>query len=152
MWNELILMMHPSVGVIAILAAVWVVAETLNTSSNNVSRIRIASFIVAGAIWLTCVLGGYWYLLYYPADRALIIAGPWPFAHSFFMETKEHVFFPLLLLASYLPIVASDDLLASKGARTLVLWSAVLIVLLGLAMEGAGAFISMGVKMGLLSN
>jgi len=148
--NELILMLHPAVGVLAILSAVWVAAETLNVSGNKAMRIRGASIAVACLIWTAYLIGGYWYVLHYAADKALILAGPWPFAHNFVMETKEHVFLPLLLLASYLPIAASNNLAANKGARVLVFCAAALIVLLGLAMEGAGAFVSMGAKLGLL--
>lgn len=151
MENALILMLHPALGVLAILASVWVVAETLHAGSGNIARIRGASFAVASLIWLTYFVGGYWYLLHYAADKALILAGPWPFAHSIVMETKEHVFLSMPLLASYLPIVASNDLTTNKGARVLVVSCAVLIVILGLVMEGGGAFVAMGAKAALLS-
>ncbi|MGA3951999.1 hypothetical protein ACI2TT_14650 [Ralstonia nicotianae] len=151
MVNDVILMLHPAAGVLAILAAVWVAAEMINVNNGNVSRIRGTSLAVAGLAWLAYLLAGYWYVRYYAADKAWILAGPWPFAHNIVMETKEHVFFPLLMLASYLPIAASNNLIASKGARILVLCSAVLIVLLGLAMEGGGAMISMAAKLGILA-
>jgi hypothetical protein len=150
MANELILMLHPSFGVLAILASLWVFVEVLNTESRvSAGRIRVASLACAVLMWLSYLVGGYWYVLFYGADKALINAGPWPFAHSFFMETKEHVFFTLLLLASYLP-VAAFSLTSNRAVRTLVLSVAGLIIVLGLAMEGAGAFISMGSKMALL--
>lgn len=151
MSNEMILMLHPAAGVFAILAAVWVIAETLNASEGNVARIRTAAIVAAVLIWAAYLIGGYWYVLHYGADKAVIKAGPWPFAHTFVMETKEHVFLTLLLLASFLPIATFNDLVANKGARSLVMWSAAAVVVLGLAMEGAGAVISMGVKMGLLA-
>ena len=78
-------------------------------------------------------------------------AGPWPFAHTFFMEIKEHLFFALLMISTYLPIaVSGNQLVANRGARNLVLMLAGLVVLLGLAMEGSGAIVGLGVKMGLL--
>jgi hypothetical protein len=149
--NELILMAHPTFGVLGILAAVWVFAEALNAKESNQGRIRLASLAVAGFIWASYIVGGFWYLTYYYADKAKILAGPWPFAHNFFMETKEHVFLSLLLLATFLPIAASNNLAMSKGARNLVLWSAALVVVAGLAMEGAGSFVAMGVKVALFS-
>ena len=149
MSKELILMAHPTFGVLSILAAVWLFVEALNATEANRSRIRIASLSVAGLMWATYVIGGYWYLAYYAADKAKIQVGPWPFAHNFFMETKEHVFLSLLLLATFLPIAASNNLAVSKGAQNLVLWSAALLVVMGLAMEGAGSFVSMGVKVAL---
>jgi hypothetical protein len=151
MSTDLILMLHPSLGVLAILATVWLCAEALNASAANQSRIRLASVAVAALMWGAYLVGGYWYVNLYGADKALIKAGPWPFAHDFFMETKEHVFFALLLLATFLPIAARANLATHRGARQLVIGSGALVVAFGLAMEGAGAFISMGAKLGLLA-
>ncbi|MEZ5853041.1 MAG: hypothetical protein R3D68_20600 [Hyphomicrobiaceae bacterium] len=151
MSKELILMVHPTAGVLAILAALWALVECLNASATNVIRIRIASVAAAMMMWSAYVAGGYWYVVYYGADKALIKGGPWPFAHNFFMETKEHVFLSLLLIATFLPIAAFGDLVSSRSARQLVLWSSALIILFGLGMEGAGAFIAMGAKVALLA-
>jgi hypothetical protein len=151
MSNELILLLHPTFGVLAIIASVWVFVEALNASDANSPRIRGASVLAAVLMWLAYIVGGYWYVVFYGGDKAIITAGPWPFAHSFFMETKEHVFLMLLLLATFLPIAAYDEVVRKRAARTLVLWTSALVVLLGLAMEGAGAFISMGTKLGLLA-
>lgn len=149
--QELILMLHPTFGALAILAAVWVFAETLNNAEASQWRIRVVSLATALFMWLSYLLGGYWYVRYYGADKALINAGPWPFAHSLFMETKEHLFFSLLLLATYLPLAAFGLPPGKSQVRGLVLCVAAWIVLLGLSMEGAGAFIGMGVKVALLA-
>jgi len=151
MSNELILMLHPTFGVLAMISAVWVFVETLNASDANIARLRSASVLVAVLVWLAYIVGGYWYVVYYGGDKAIIKAGPWPFAHGLFMETKEHVFFMLLLLATFLPIAASADIVRKAATRSVVLWTSGLVVLMGLAMEGAGAFISMGVKVALLT-
>lgn len=150
--SQIILLSHPTFGVLAVLAAVWVFVETLNASLGNRQRIRNAAWLVAVFLWLSYLAGGYWYVNFYGPERDIIKAGPWPFAHSFFMETKEHLFFVLLLLGTYLPITTSHPALATdRWAQRLVLTVATLIVLLGLAMEGAGAIISLGVKEGLLA-
>jgi hypothetical protein len=151
MSNEFILMLHPTFGVLAMIASVWVFAETLNLSQANYLRVQRASQVAAGLMWLTFIVGGYWYVNYYAPEKAIIKAGPWPFAHSFIMETKEHVFLSLLLLATWLPIAASGDIVDNPGLRKVVLWIAALLVLMTLGMEGAGAIISMGVKVGLLA-
>ena len=151
MSKELILMLHPTFGVLAIIASVWVFVETLNASEANLSRLRIASVAVALLMWLAFIVGGYWYVVFYGADKAIIKAGPWPFAHGFFMETKEHIFLMLLLLATFLPVAAYGEIVKKQGLRNVVLWSSALVVLMGLAMEGAGAFISMGAKVALLA-
>jgi hypothetical protein len=72
------------------------------------------------------------------------------FGHGFFMETKEHLFLMLLLLATYLPIAASNNLANNKEARKVALWVAGLIVPISLSMEGSGAVISIAVKVALL--
>jgi hypothetical protein len=151
MWSDLTLLAHPTFGALGILAAVWVFVEALNAKNGNQKRLQTASLATAGFIWAAYLIGGYWYVLYFAADKARILAGPWPVSHTFFMETKEHVFLGLLLLATFLPIAAFNNVAANKGARTLVLWSAAFVVLIGLAMEGAGAVISMGVKLALLA-
>jgi len=149
--TEMILMTHVLFGVACIVTTVWVLVDTLNADEMNLPRIRWMSRAAALFMWLSLLFGGYWYVIYYPADKAIILKGPWPFAHEYFMETKEHLVIMLLLLATYLPIVASNNLAANKEARRLVLWAAAIIPLLGLMIEGHGAIIAMGVKVALLA-
>lgn len=144
-------MAHVLFGVACILAALWVFVDALNATQTNQKRIRWISRAVAICMWIAFIIGGYWYVVFYPADKAIILKGPWPFAHKYFMETKEHLVIMLLLLTTYLPIAASNDLAASKDARRLVLWVSAIIPLLGLMIEGHGAIIAMGVKVALLA-
>ena len=149
--NEIILMAHVMFGVGCLLASVWVFVEALNASEANQVRIRSVSRLAAASMWLAFLFGGYWYVNFYKSDKAVILKGPWPFAHNFFMESKEHLVIMLLMLVTYLPIVAAGNLAANKDARRVTLWVAGLIVALTLMMEGHGAMIAMGVKMGLLA-
>jgi len=149
--NEVILMAHVAFGVACLLATVWVFVDVLNAAPANLARIRRVSRAAAVFMWLAFVIAGYWYVVFYHTDKAIILKGPWPFAHNFFMESKEHLVILLLLLVTYLPITAAGDLAASPGARRVTLWVAGLIVGLALMMEGDGATIAMGVKMGLLA-
>jgi hypothetical protein len=151
--NEIIVLSHVLFGMTCMLAALWVFIEALNASEANLGRIRVASKIAAASMWLAFIAGGYWYVTFYKFDKAIILAEPnksWHFAHDLVMETKEHLVFILLLLATYLPIVAANKLAASRDARRLMLWSAGLTTLLALAMDGEGGMIAMGVKVGLL--
>ena len=66
------------------------------------------------------------------------------------MEMKEHVVLLLVLLTTFLPIAAASNLAANKQARTLVLCVVGLIVLIGMAMDGSGAIIGVGAKVGLM--
>lgn len=147
--SDVILLAHAGFGVLGILAAVWVFVEALNAREENAKRIRNASLAVAFFMIGAWILGGDWYLHFYPAEKALILKGPWPFAHNLFMETKEHLFFLTLILALYLPIAAFEKLHANASARKMVLWVAMLIALSGFAIEGFGAVINHGAKIAL---
>ncbi len=149
--NEIILMAHVLLGVACLVCTLWVFVDALNVSTTNQARIQKMSWAAAVCMWAAFVIAGYWYVTAYGADKVIILKGPWPFAHKFFMETKEHLVILLLLLATYLPIAAANNLAASKDARRVVLWVAGLMVSLALTMEGEGATIAMGVKMGLLA-
>ena len=149
--NEVILMAHVLFGVGCLLTTLWVLVDTLNASPKNLDRIHRLSTLAAALMWVAFAIGGYWYVVFYKVDKAIILKGPWPFAHKFFMETKEHLVILLLLLATYLPIAAAGNLASNRDARRVVLFVAALIIGLALTAEGDGAIIAMGVKMGLLA-
>ena len=148
--SDIILLSHATFGVLGSLAALWVFIEALNGREESAGRMRTAALLGAIAMAAAWILGGYWYVHFYPAEKALILKGPWPFAHNFFMETKEHMVIMLLLLATYFPIVAKNNLARSPDARRLMLCVSGLFAMLALAAEGMGATIAMGVKVGLL--
>jgi hypothetical protein len=149
MFKDYELLLHPTFGVLGMIAAVWVFVEALNASEGNADRLRTAAKFSTAMIWLSCITAGYFYVLYYGADKAVIKDGPWPWAHGLIMETKEHVFFLTLLMATLLSIVAAKPIFNNRAARNVVLTTSAGVVVLALAMEGAGAFISMGAKLGL---
>jgi hypothetical protein len=144
--SDIILFAHPTFGVLGILASVWVLVEAINATDANQRRLWLASLVVTVCILAAWILGGFWYVNYYYAEKAVILKGPWPWAHNIFMETKEHLFFIPLILALYLPIVAAKNLARNKAARTMVMVVATFIMLNGLAIEGAGAIINYGAK------
>ena len=127
--TELILMAHVLFGVACIITTVWIFAEVLNASETNQARIRKMSWAAAVFMWIAFGVAGYWYVFFYKVDKAIILKGPWPFAHSFFMETKEHLVILLLLLVTYLPIPASSNLVTNNDARRVVLWVSGMIAL-----------------------
>lgn len=146
----MILLAHAAFGVTGCLAALWVFVEALNAQPSNAARIQTGALLTAVCIAGAWICGGYWYVHFYPPEKALILKGPWPFAHNFFMETKEHLFFVTAVLALLLPVTARERLYSNSAARKLVLSVAGLIVITGLALEGAGAVIEHGVKIALL--
>jgi hypothetical protein len=150
MMSYFLLMSHAVLGSLLGLAGIWLFVDVLNAREENQARIRTTSLVIAIVMWVTFLVAGYFYVVDYAADKAFILKGPWPFAHDFFMESKEHVVLMLLMLATYLPIAAYNNLAVNKGARKIVLWATGMLVLTTLAMEGAGAIISMGVRVALL--
>src|SRR5579862_1769714 len=148
--SDIILLAHSTFGVLGILCAAWVFVDTLNARADNAGRIRTMAIATAAFMAATWLVGGYWYVRFYPLDKALILRGPWPFAHTVFMETKEHLFFIPLVLSWYLVFAARDTLATNAFARRMVLCVAALIALSGLAIEGSGAIINHGVKVALL--
>lgn len=150
--SDVILLAHAAFGVTGCLAAVWVFVEALNASPANAVRLRRVAFFVAVCMSAAWICGGYWYVHFYPAEKAVILQGPWPFAHNLFMETKEHLFFVTAILAILLPVIAREKLYTNSAGRKLVLSVAGLIAITGLAVEGAGAIIDHGVKVALLRN
>ncbi len=97
-------MVHVALGVIGLMFAVALFVDVLNVNKGNFERIKKLSLAVAVLIVLAYIIGGYWYVVYYGHDRDIIKAGQWPWAHNYFMEVKEHLFFMMLLLGIYLPI------------------------------------------------
>lgn len=149
--NQTFLMLHAFFGVLGVLLAVAVFMNVLNANEGNEQRTKQLSLGTAAGIVLSYIIGGYWYVVYYGHDRDIIKAGPWPWAHNFFMEVKEHLFFVILLLAVFLPIaVYGSTPLTDRQKRNLILGIAACIVLLGLFTEGAGGIISKGVTIGLM--
>lgn len=147
--SDVLVLAHAALGVLGSIAALWVFVEVLNARADNAGRTKTAAWMTAICIIGAWVCGGYWYVHFYPRDKALILAGPWPFAHNLFMETKEHLFFVTLILALLLPIAAREPLCSNAAARRIVLSAAGLVLLTGVALEGAGAVIEHGVKVAL---
>lgn len=150
--SDVILLAHATFGVSGCLAALWVFVEALNAGPANRGRIQVAAAVTAVAIAAAWICGGFWYVHFYPLEKALILKGPWPFAHKLFMETKEHLFFVTAILAILLPLATREEAHTNSAARKLVLALSGLIVITGLTVEGAGAVINHGVKVALLPN
>ena len=149
--HHLILMAHILFGVMCAIGSLWVFVETWHVTEANLGRIRKVSLAVAIVMWLAYGIAGHWYMTYYGAEKAIILQGPWPVAHHWFMETKEHLVIMLLLLVTYLPIAASSNVASNRAARTMVLWTSGLVFSLALVADGFGAIVGMGVKTALLA-
>ncbi|HEX8011483.1 MAG TPA: hypothetical protein VF814_11185 [Casimicrobiaceae bacterium] len=147
--REALLFVHPTFGVFGMLAALWVFVEAYRLDERRLSHMRLASVLVAVFFVLTWFSGGLWDAFFYDADREVMNKGAWAFIGNTTMEMKEHLFVLPFLLGLYLPILAFATNLKHEAATRLpTMTVAGLIVLLGLAMEGAGATLAGAVHVG----
>ena len=146
---ELLAAPHAVLGVLGTFGAFAVWIETLSPQPNG-RRLRLFAAASAVLIWMAFLAGGLFYLSLYGPDKAIILNGPWPWSHAVVMETKEHWAIFLPLLATMLPLLVAKRF-AGEGPDSVALARTVaaLTVFLGLAMEGFGAIISLGIRLGL---
>lgn len=151
MLHDVLLLVHPTLGVLGVLASLWVFVEAIRLDPAGLRRMKIASLLVAMLIVATWLAGGLWDAAYFEADQEILAEGPWALIGNTGMEIKEHLFPIVLVLALYLPIaVFRGDLLSDRGNRFVVATVSGLVVLSGLAMEGVGALVAMSVKVALV--
>ena len=149
--NAPILMVsHVGFGLLGTLCALVIFVDLQNLNPKNIHRIKYMSWGVVAGIVLSYVTGGYWYVVHYGADEALIKAGAWPWAHNLVMEVKEHTFFMVLILSALLPLLLKNLQSAEtfKYLNSAKVASA-MIFIMGLMMEATGAIIALGVRMGM---
>lgn len=136
---------HIVLGLIAIgmLYAVWM---GLLKKHINYRFLLWAAWTSATSFFLSWFSGGYYYVVHYGnAVKPLIKAGPYPWAHSFFMEAKEHIF--LFLPFCALVIALTISLLGPKiteygGIRRWLTILSAITVCIGIAITLAGVVIS----------
>ena len=147
MSRDVLLLIHPTLGAFGIFASLWVLVEVIGLDPAGLRRTRLASGLML-ATWLG---GGLWDAAYYPTDQKILDRGSWSFAGNTAMEFKEHLFALVLMLAFYLPIVVfRGNLPVDRDSRLMAAVVSGLIVLSGLAMEGAGAILGLSVKVALV--
>lgn len=143
------LIVHVLLGVVGVICfyAVWMTLLKSKPSQLFITRASLmgaVSFVIA---WLT---SGYYYVVYYGDNvKPIIKAGENAWAHSLFMEYKEHVFLflPFLAITAYILIIifksqVSED---SKLRRSLALLAG-LITVLGIIVILSGIIVSGAVR------
>jgi hypothetical protein len=143
-----LVLIHSISGGLAVLALAWVIVEILYLTEKGVIRAKVASYLAALFIIAGCwVAGGYNYLTVYGAQvKPIILAGPEPWAHRILMESKEHIFIFLPIIALSLCMTLSainkDVLLKDWKSRRAITTIASLALFMVLLMFLLGAFIS----------
>jgi len=119
----------------------------LYKSSNNTKMIKYLSLGVAVFVWLSWILVAPVYVNDYGADKAIIKAYPETAnAHKLGMETKEHIFYTGLLLATIIPITTYSVDLTKNSSRKLLLWLLATLLIGFIIMDAFGAWIGISAK------
>jgi len=84
--RDLMLYLHIIAGLSIIVLSIVILLQTQKKST----WLKPLAAITAALGWLLLLPSAILYLTFYPATKTLIKAGAWPWAHSIFMETKEH--------------------------------------------------------------
>ena len=141
---------HATFGMLAGFLLTYVYAEIHYANEVNLKRIRYLGTIGAISAFIGIILGLQFYLNYYNDDKAVIKKGSWDWAHGFFMETKEHVLILgiFLLIITLIMLWVTEPNNDPKAARTLK-WLIGTLILGTLFLEGWGAIIAFGLRVGL---
>ena len=147
---NLLVATHAVIGILAIFAFLLVFVELLDSKEKTAKRVKAFALIGTILIFVSWVVGGYYYVTYYGTDvKPLIKEGASPWIHSVVMETKEHVFLflPFLaILATGMIFSSNAELLKNHKTKLAVLMLCALIILIGLAITGMGFLISTGAR------
>ena len=125
--RDLLLYLHIIAGLSVITFSIVILLQ--DKKSN---WLKPLSAITAAISWLLLLPSGKLYLTFYPATKTLIKAGSWPWAHSIFMETKEHWGLLIPIIATTAAgLVFTGRIKESKKWWILLLALAVLIGVMG---------------------
>ena len=125
--RDLLLYLHIIAGLSVITFSIVILLQ--DKKSN---WLKPLSAITAAISWLLLLPSGKLYLAFYPATKTLIKAGSWPWAHSIFMETKEHWGLLLPIIATTAAfLVYSDRFKESRKWWILLMILAALIGVMG---------------------
>lgn len=146
---QIYLIIHILIGLLGVVCSYAVLMELFRFKPQLKKLIRFS----AASFWfylISWVTGGYYYLKFYGAQvKPIILAGPYPWAHTFFTEVKEHVFLflPFLALITWLAFWGLQQLaLEEAKLKQAVRWLVALQCLIGLFVTVAGFIISGSVR------
>ena len=142
---------HVFTAIIAMLAVTMMFGESL--WGGSAKRLRFYGIVLLLSLALTYVLAGWWYVVYYGADKAIIKAGEMAWAHTIVMETKEHAFisgFWLMVVLGLLGIKSTEEQMQDENFKRTIALLAIVSILGVIVLEAMGGIIVAGLKVGLL--
>ena len=150
MLNALLIMGHATLGVLSGFLYLFVFVDILHATEANLKRIRYLGTTANILAFFGIFWGLQFYLNSYGADKAIIKAGDWAFAHSWGTEVKEHI----LILAIFLLVLNMMMLWFTEPhkdpkARKYLLWLMGILVVGVVIVEGFGSLMAYGLRVGL---
>lgn len=146
---KILLISHIFLGLAGIIAsyAVWM---GLLKKKISVKFLRLSSLVSLVFFLLSWLTGGYYYAVYYGQSvRGVIKSGSYPWAHSIFMEAKEHIFFFIPFLAAVIFIIfyfLNDEIESDGRLKKAAMFLAGLTTILGIVITVSGLIISGAVR------
>jgi hypothetical protein len=140
---------HAGFGELGGLFFLWALVEIINHSPRGLERARIASGWGVAFIFLSWIAGGYYYVWHYGnVVKPIILSGSVAWAHKIILESKEHIFIfiPVLALAGHRTIKGLEINEKTK-LLTAAKWLIGIIVLLCFTMAAMGFFVSLAVRL-----
>lgn len=139
--------LHVFSALLAMLSAAALLTA-IYTGSKDKTLIKALAIAVAVFVWISWFTVAPVYTQEYGTDKALIKSYEETLpAHAIGMETKEHIFFTGVWLATLLPIFALTMDLDSPITRRLMMWTLVTLIIGGLIMDAIGAWIGISAKL-----
>lgn len=145
----LTLVVHDILGLTAVILsyAQWMMLLKPTTNLPKLVRISWWASVLMVAAWVS---SAYYYVSYYGASvKPIILKGRFAWAHTFFTETKEHLFLflPVLTVVIALLVMAYGDRIVKENKlRTNVMVLSAIATTLGVLMTLFGVVISGAIR------
>ncbi len=137
---------HVFFALLSLLASAALLALVYRRAANG-APVKILAVAVAILLWLSWFTVIPVYTVLYSADKSVIVANPaTAAAHKFGMETKEHIFYTGLVLATLAPIATYALDLNSTAGRRFMIWLLLALIIGGLIMESLGGWVAIAAK------
>jgi hypothetical protein len=139
------LITHVISGLIGFIAT-YAILMALFRKESSVKVLRFFSSLAFLSYLTSWFAGGYYYVFWYGSNvKPIIKSGDNVWAHSFFMEAKEHLFLLLPILTFMLALVfflRGEEVVSGGKVKRAVIYITILTALIALFCTASGILIS----------
>lgn len=147
--------LHVGFGELTLLSIIAAIFFLMWGSSKHKLLIaKTASLVGVISAFISWLVSGLYYVIFYGSQvKPTIKGGPWPWAHSIFMEAKEHIFLFLpffAILFMFLIWKYGDEWDDDSAIRSSGLAIGIITVLIPVLMMVSGYLVSSGYRIATL--